>query len=84
MAQLKGMSQLMDALLQQALAKQILIPIQPIKFLPEPKRRNHRTRPSDLRFPKNIRQNRDIKIDLGNGEQSPGARRQRLHSLQDF
>ena len=37
MAQLKSMAQLVNAFLQQALAKQILISIQPIKFLPQPK-----------------------------------------------
>lgn len=78
------MAQLVNAFLQQALAKQILIPIQPIKFLPEPKRRNHRTRPSDLRFTKNVGQDRDIKIDIGNGEQPPAGRCQRLHSLENF
>ena len=61
----------MNGFFQQALAQQSIVAIETIEFLPQPECGHDRARPPDLCFAKDIFQNRDVEIHVGDGEKAP-------------
>jgi hypothetical protein len=83
--QVECVAQFVHAFFQEAFAQQPIIAIKSIEFLAQAMERNHRASPSELRFAKNVFQDRDIQVDAGNAKQMTilGARHD-VHALQDL
>src|ERR1700756_220147 len=79
------MTKFVHGLFQESLAKQIIIAVKAVELLTQPMNRNDGAGPPDLGFSENVFKDRDVKIDVGNREETPFLRpHQRLHALQDF
>src|SRR5579884_1911891 len=85
MRELQRVADLVNAFFQQALAEEIAIALQSIKFLREAVRGNDSARAANLRFAENEGEDRNVEVTLGDGEQAPGFwSDQRLHARQHF
>src|SRR5713226_6831861 len=60
--QVKGVSQFMDGLLPQSLAKQFFVRRETIELLPQAMSRNHSTKPAQLRLAKHEGQDWNIEV----------------------
>src|SRR5438270_10066991 len=77
--------QLVDRLLDEAIAFEHWVRGQSIKLLPQTMERHHRARSADLSFAEYVCQNRNVEVHAGDAEQPPGVLRARSpHALQDF
>src|SRR5215471_8780197 len=85
MPELEGMSEFVDRFFDKPLSHQPSVTRQAVEFLTQAIRRDGGARPTHLRLAEYVRENRDIKINLGHRQNSPVLRSQEaLHALEDF
>ena len=77
MAQVQGVTQLVDGFFEETLAEQGIVPLETVKLLAQAVYGNHGARPAHLGFSEYILQDGNIEIEVGNGEQAPVLRADR-------
>ena len=82
---IEGVTQLVNGFLEEALAEKGIVAVEAVELLPQAIGGDDGAGSAHLGFPENVFQDRDIEVDIGDGEETPGVwTDQTLHTLQNF